>query len=182
MMTRSGRRLQEAEGKPWSRPQLSMPLPADPSSLGDGTLLAESSMNRNICCACSIETWEKKQRESKKKEYKLSIEEQNKSSAYLRCENCGSHFCNLCAQLFIKKIASLPTPSDDDNELAAIVMPILPWCEMVESFLQECKCKEKGFTKDIPSNFCISCQYKKHASMNLVLSTAQGSVCHPHEC
>jgi hypothetical protein len=125
----SGQRLQGAEETPRSRPTQSMLHPADATIVRDGTLQSVSS-SKNICVACSIETWEKARRTSGKKTYKLSIKEQNKSSSYLRCQKCRSHLCNLCAKLFCSKIESLHAEQDDHPVISS-------WCRMVRQFIAQ---------------------------------------------
>jgi hypothetical protein len=164
-MEQSGRRLHGAEEFPWSRPTQSTLHPADPTLVGDGTLQQVSS-NKKICVACSIETWEKARRASGKT-YKLSTEEQNKSSSYLRCKNCGSHLCNLCAQLFCSKIESMCKEDNDHQEVS-------PWCRIVRQFLVQSTIEQTGYVQEIDSEFCFSCQHKQSTAQ--VKSTSAGGV------
>lgn len=139
--------LQEAEGNPWSQPQLSVLLPMDPSLLEDGTLCETSSSHTNkLCGACSIKTWEEKCWSEEKTVYKLSIKEQSKTTSFLRCTNCGSNFCNLCAELFRAELNSFINEVEGEQE-------------------------KKGNVKEVSADCCFSCQHKQLPSQPV--STAQ---------
>jgi hypothetical protein len=156
-MERSGRRLQEAEDNPWSRPTQSTLYPADPTLVGDGTLPSVSS-SQKICVACSIETWEKARRTSGKKTYKLSLKEQKKGSSFLRCQSCGSHVCNLCAALFCAKVKSLRADDGEDQVVSS-------WCQLVRQFLSQSQIEKRGFVQEISSQFCFLVNTKKHQTL-----------------
>jgi hypothetical protein len=125
----SGRWLQVAGDNPWSRPYQLALNPADPSKLGDGPLNLAFESNRRPQqprVACSIHTWEKKCKENGK-DYALSQDEQDKGTAFLRCDHCGNHLCNLCTNLFCRKIESI-------TKAAGIDCPA--WCITMKKFLK----------------------------------------------
>lgn len=114
------------------------------------------------CIACSVDTWEKSAQASKKK-YRLSIEEQNKGTCFLRCTNCYNHLCNLCADLFCSKIESFSQNC------------VPPWCRVLRNFVDQANEQKTGYIKEICGSDCFSCRMKIQQQIIGAPSTAPGT-------
>jgi hypothetical protein len=150
-MKKSGHRLETSKETPWSRSRQSkLQYPADPELSGDGTLFKKNSFTNKWCIACSINTWEKSCANNPHKTYKLTKEEQDKATSYMRCTKCGLHVCNICAQLFSQKWLSL---TKRQNTIPA-------WCQLVDSFFSKASDEKVGYILDISCRECFSCHHK----------------------
>jgi hypothetical protein len=148
-MKKSGHWLEISKDYPWSRSCQSELNPADPDFSGDGTLF-KNSIAGKWCVACSVKTWEQSCVNNPKKIYVLSQEEQDSATSFLWCKKCGHYICNICANLFNKKLQSLTKRPPATP----------PWCKFVDCFLLKAAVQKLDFTMEIPSNLCFSCQHK----------------------